>query len=295
MRSLDRTYRERLVTIARLLQERLLNQVQDSRIRSSAIKAHRSTTYGWYCDVLRIKRVPGSLQLWLDLFPNIGRPVLSISYTNGDLRRVSKVAEAFTHQKHAKPDLRGKDIGRKENGQQALARPLPKSWFGKPLLEAYQTNFFTVYLPHSVSRNRKNLESRALILSKQIVRAMASILESEASTSDDYPAFEDRRVVASHVRRERSSRLARMAKTRDGFTCQVCQFNFAERYGELGRGFAEAHHKTQLSKLKDGIPTRLADLITVCSNCHRILHKMDGSRKDIVKLRRRIRFHPKAK
>jgi predicted HNH restriction endonuclease len=44
-----------------------------------------------------------------------------------------------------------------------------------------------------------------------------------------------------------------------------------------------------LSKLRGEIRTRIEDLRTVCANCHRMLHRMDGERGDFGKLRRLVR------
>jgi 5-methylcytosine-specific restriction protein A len=62
---------------------------------------------------------------------------------------------------------------------------------------------------------------------------------------------------------------------------------FAEVYGdELGAEFAEAHHLHPLSRKRANEKTRLEDLATVCSNCHRMLHLMRGREHDIEELKR---------
>ncbi|MBT3031446.1 MAG: HNH endonuclease [Candidatus Thiodiazotropha sp. (ex Lucina pensylvanica)] len=50
-------------------------------------------------------------------------------------------------------------------------------------------------------------------------------------------------------------------------------FDFSEKYGKLGEGFAECHHTKPPSTLKPGEKTKLSDLAVVCSNCHRMLHR----------------------
>ncbi len=105
---------------------------------------------------------------------------------------------------------------------------------------------------------------------------------------DVFPQEENRKVVTSHLRRERSRLLATECKIRDKYTCQVCGFRFGNIYGKLGDGFAEAHHKVPLSKLKEGVTTRLEDLITVCANCHRMLHRMEGKQDDFKKLKKLV-------
>ncbi|MCB9108759.1 MAG: HNH endonuclease [Anaerolineales bacterium] len=52
--------------------------------------------------------------------------------------------------------------------------------------------------------------------------------------------------------------------------CEVCEFDFAQVYGELGYGFAECHHLVPLSELGESRRVRLADLAIVCANCHHI-------------------------
>jgi hypothetical protein len=80
-----------------------------------------------------------------------------------------------------------------------------------------------------------------------------------------------------HRSYERSSVLIaevkRARKATGKFTCDVCDFDFADWYGEIGEGFIEAHHCIPVSKLgKDG-STNPRDIALVCSNCHRMLHR----------------------
>ncbi|MEO5325233.1 HNH endonuclease [Mesorhizobium sp. CC13] len=43
--------------------------------------------------------------------------------------------------------------------------------------------------------------------------------------------------------------------------------------GPHGEGFIEVHHLQPLHTLVDGGKTRLGDLVLVCSNCHRMIHR----------------------
>jgi 5-methylcytosine-specific restriction protein A len=59
--------------------------------------------------------------------------------------------------------------------------------------------------------------------------------------------------------------------------CEICGFNFQEKYGELGKGFIECHHTVPVAKMPKDYKTKHSDLALVCSNCHRMLHrKMDA-------------------
>lgn len=84
-------------------------------------------------------------------------------------------------------------------------------------------------------------------------------------------------MAARHVRRERSRQLrnAKLENVRKAglpIACEVCSFDFLERYGSLGEGFIEVHHILPLH-ISGPIETRLDDLALLCSNCHRMVHR----------------------
>jgi len=59
-----------------------------------------------------------------------------------------------------------------------------------------------------------------------------------------------------------------------GTRCAVCKIDFGERYGSWGEGFIEVHHVNPLAnngREQDVDPA--TDLIPVCPNCHRMLHR----------------------
>lgn len=75
---------------------------------------------------------------------------------------------------------------------------------------------------------------------------------------------------------ERNRTAARQAKKFHGTRCQACDRDFAERYGEIGRDFIEAHHLRPIATLEEGVPVKYdvaADFAVLCSNCHRMIHR----------------------
>jgi len=99
-------------------------------------------------------------------------------------------------------------------------------------------------------------------------------VDAESTANEGNP-----RLVA-HLRRERSASLAKKKKqsvlTATGkLCCEVCGFDFEANYGEYGKGFCEVHHLKPLSQLKSSSNTTLDDLAVICSNCHRIIHRID--------------------
>jgi len=110
-----------------------------------------------------------------------------------------------------------------------------------------------------------------------------ALLELWGNNSHDfnfqYSVFEGSKQLRSHYRRERSSKLISLKKEQyhriNGFlACEVCGFSFEKTYPEsLGKGFIEAHHKVPLSEIDGVVRTTLDDLLLVCSNCHRMIHR----------------------
>lgn len=102
--------------------------------------------------------------------------------------------------------------------------------------------------------------------------------------------MEEIRRYRYHRSIERNPRLATEAKRIHGYTCQVCQFNFEETYGELGHEYIEAHHLTPLADLPIGRALRLSprdDFAVVCANCHRMIHR-SGAPPDFADFVRRF-------
>ncbi len=94
------------------------------------------------------------------------------------------------------------------------------------------------------------------------------------SDEDEGEVLEGKLLLRIHKDRERrrGPDKKRDVLNRTGrLACEVCGFDFAETYGDLGEGYAECHHKLPLYAGER--PTRLSDLAIVCANCHRMLHR----------------------
>ena len=78
-------------------------------------------------------------------------------------------------------------------------------------------------------------------------------------------------------RYERDPKNRKKAIELHGTTCAVCGFDFEKVYGERGKGFIEVHHTEPLGSLsEEKIINPQTDLVPVCSNCHRIIHRPIG-------------------
>lgn len=76
------------------------------------------------------------------------------------------------------------------------------------------------------------------------------------------------------TRYERNPGNRQAAITIHGCKCMICGFDFEKTYGALGKDFIEVHHVKPLCSLDEAVaPNPDTDLICVCSNCHRMLHR----------------------
>ncbi|MDX9990093.1 HNH endonuclease [Thiothrix unzii] len=122
--------------------------------------------------------------------------------------------------------------------------------------------------------------------SEPIVAGVFRLMESSGK-ADPLPdvdveayGFEGNPRLMAHMRRERNSSIIQKKKkdvlARTGtLQCEACGFDFAKTFGEYGKEFCEVHHLIPLHKSDGLIKTELSDLAIVCSNCHRVIHRMN--------------------
>ena len=105
-----------------------------------------------------------------------------------------------------------------------------------------------------------------------------------------------RRKVSATVYK-RSGRLRQAAidqYSRNGsIKCEACGFNFAKKYGKLGHGYIEMHHKKPLfqnegQEFSEFIDQAINNLVPLCSNCHRMIHVRRKSPLSVKRLQKII-------
>ncbi|GAB5407308.1 MAG: hypothetical protein Aurels2KO_55390 [Aureliella sp.] len=96
------------------------------------------------------------------------------------------------------------------------------------------------------------------------------------------------RVVIS-LRAERSPRARHDAIKIHGTRCMACSFSFGEMYGDWGDGFIEVHHVVPLSEHEQRDTNAATDLIVLCANCHRMVHRKRGTALTLDELKAKIR------
>ena len=104
-----------------------------------------------------------------------------------------------------------------------------------------------------------------------------SVRQIAGDEDEDVAEAEEGRVLTVlHRRRERDRQIVERKKQqalrRTGrLACEACGFEFSKMYGARGDGFIECHHTQPLSA-STSRTTKLADLVLVCANCHRMIH-----------------------
>lgn len=104
------------------------------------------------------------------------------------------------------------------------------------------------------------------------------IVEIFKPGNDEEEFPEGKQKFVLHLKKERNKKLIavkkKLAFDKDPLLpCEICGISFKEKYGDIGEGFIEAHHVFPISQLTEETKTKLEDLILVCSNCHKIIHR----------------------
>jgi len=100
-----------------------------------------------------------------------------------------------------------------------------------------------------------------------------------SSENDLISQFKDgKKAVVYSTKYERNPKNREAAIAYQGCYCHACNFNFKDKYGDLGKGFIEVHHIKPVSSLKSETEINpQKDLIPLCSNCHRMIHRRKDS------------------
>ena len=97
----------------------------------------------------------------------------------------------------------------------------------------------------------------------------------ESETAECYEVQEEGKKVQYYTTRyERKPKNRKAAIKIHGTRCMACGFDFEKVYGERGKDYIEVHHVVPLAdrdEIVDIDPAK--DLIVVCANCHRMIHR----------------------
>lgn len=161
------------------------------------------------------------------------------------------------------------------------------------IVEAHKSFFSNSTIEQAIAELQKD--------DNEEFREITSILIRYAKIDYGYPSametaederigkIEGRQSEYKGVRYERNPLNRKKAIEIHGCYCHVCGFDFEKFYGEYGKDFIEIHHITPLATLvSEKVIDPYTDLIPLCSNCHRIVHRKKGEILSIVTLKKMI-------
>lgn len=143
-------------------------------------------------------------------------------------------------------------------------------------MEASSTLDKQIFLEFYNNRNLLHTISekiRSVIQIPSLLLAISAIEDEE----DEVQVQEGQTLYKLHKFNERKPKIVALKK-KDSLKkygklcCEVCDFDFHQKYGDLGKGFIECHHKQPLATISLA-NTAIDDLALVCANCHRMLHR----------------------
>mgnify|MGYP001216674918 CR=1 FL=1 len=120
------------------------------------------------------------------------------------------------------------------------------------------------------------------LISKKIISLINSSdqinQDIDIDIDNDFESHEGMILSRVHKFRERDQKIIRKKKEQilklfGKLECEGCGFDFKIKYGSRGDGFIECHHIKPVSEIKENEKTKLIDLIILCSNCHRMVHR----------------------
>ena len=261
--------------------------------RPSELELVASNTDGWYISIGRVRGNRSTeLQIWFDDWARAGSRRVSFCICARSMPPIEKLVALENDHSDTTPVFFDDAWAECDDGHFRLVVPLPKQKYGRPLAELYRTSgswsFISLY--HGARPVTSAPPPNAIVQAgnRFFRRFVGMILGAQADRPGTFPDHVNKVKMRYHTVRERPTAAARYAKLRDGYRCRVCEFSFPEMYGRLGEGFAEAHHTVPLSVLTPNTPIRQDDLITVCANCHRMLHRLAGNHDDHRLLKKMI-------
>jgi hypothetical protein len=262
----------------------------DLEIRISPNLA-KTFTNGWSFTIGVWDEFECKLEIWLDNFTGYRDKNFYAGFHSEKKDSISVLVKRVSAKLWPCRTITEKDLI--DNQFRRLTIPLKDNEFNSPILEIYKNKgddaYFGVY-DFALNRSQESIGNfcqRAVVFFQEVIRSTQNDqFNPEVEQQNVFPKYENRKIISLHVRRERDTLLSNDRKKIDNYICTVCGMSFKNLYGEeLGHNFAEAHHLTPLNTLKNEVLSTLADLCTVCSNCHSMLHRMDGKPSDVEKLK----------
>jgi predicted HNH restriction endonuclease len=176
-----------------------------------------------------------------------------------------------------------------DNQPSPRSRMIWKADFSNVIRESFPDKYSTFFNNNETQENNEiklKIEKISSLINTYLVELLvpvnSQVIQEDIDAEDTElhgPIAEGNAVIYYGRRYERNPVNRKRAIEYHGLSCVACGFNFEEVYGERGKEFIEVHHVKPLSTLEsEMIIDPKNDLVPLCSNCHRMVHR----RKDDV-------------
>jgi predicted HNH restriction endonuclease len=123
----------------------------------------------------------------------------------------------------------------------------------------------------------------------ELKEVVLDILDSEGHLKEESTATTEGGQKMYMARKyERSAKAKKDAISIHGTICAGCEFDFGKVYGQHGEGFIEVHHAIPLADHGVRETDPKTDLIVLCANCHRMVHRKRGVCLSLDELRNKL-------
>jgi uncharacterized protein YjbI with pentapeptide repeats len=209
-----------------------------------------------YANLLGAK-LPGGLEAQRQVAPNSG--------VQSAIKKPDHRAENAAHRQAGTAINGGLPNGSEVEGEGLRLSP---QWrLGKPA---------EVPSPPDLGQNQKTSEQRHVPEIDKILMPKISqrrkLVTKPPELGKEYVEGERRERLSQYYERNPHLRVAAIAL--HGTKCMVCGFDFEAVYGRHGAGYVEVHHLRRVSSLQ--AKTRVnpqTDMVVLCANCHRMIHR----------------------
>lgn len=126
------------------------------------------------------------------------------------------------------------------------------------------------------ARNPKDVENSLVkVDTGALALALSGLVTDADLPTNSIESLPEGATMSIRVNRYERSPVNRMrCISHYGPRCWVCELNFEEKYGPVGAGFIEVHHRVPLSAMGGQYAIDpVNDLVPLCSNCHSMAHR----------------------
>lgn len=113
---------------------------------------------------------------------------------------------------------------------------------------------------------------RHAIATDAVVEQLLTPIDDEDDEVKEGRLLQRQHFVRERDKKLRAKKIADFLKTHPRVHCEACKFDFEDTYGGRGHEFTEVHHVVPRHASGE-TKTKISDLVLLCSNCHRMIHR----------------------